>query len=1174
MNLNAIRMHAAYFHVPRKILLVMKITTFILLISVMAVSASSLAQKITLNEKKVSLEQVLKKIRLQSGYDFIYSDEMLSKTAPVSVSVTGASLDDALKASLKDQPLSFEIEDGAVVLRNKSDNLPVGIKREIVWMDITGKVVDDKRQTLPGVTVRVKGTTIGTTTDVDGKFKLTAPDGSNTLLVSFVGFVSQEVSIAGRAGITIVLVEDISKLTEVLVVGYGSQSREKLSTSITKLDNRVLTDVPYTNIGTALEGNIAGLQVQTLSGQPGAAPRIILRGGTSLNRPLESSPLYIMDGIVRPNALADINANDIESIQVLKDAAATAIYGARGSNGVILLTTKRGKANKTAINYNFNGSAGNPQRLVQYASAADYIALQRQGYVWAGFYTGSTSNLTAAVGAGTGNNLTKATGFTTQYLTPANQYKLNEGWSSMVDPVDATKTLIYKETVFQDLIYRTAYTGDHYVSASGGSDRATFYTGLGYTKSQGTAEVTNWNRLSLNFNGSYKIKDNLNAYAQILYSNRTQNQVPNLANVFYRSASLPGTAKYMFEDGTIAPGGQNNSIGNPDYFYKGPFAPQGDNGLEDVAMTAGFKWNILKDLVFEPYVSMLREGSYNYTFQPAAFLNGVNGVLITSRTATQADNVTRQEMGDATLTYMHTFFEKHSFEAKVGYSHYFRNSRTFNATGQNAATDLIPTLNGSATPTLVNGQNNTLRLDGAFFRVNYDYDSKYLLTFNGRYDGASNLGQAHRFGFFPGVSAGWNIDKENFWNSIDALSKTQFKLRTSYGINGNISFLGDYQPEGSFITTDLYGGQAPIRASVIPNSNLQWEQSKTFDIGADIGLFDRKISLIVDYFNRRTDNLLTTVNLPQSTGFSTITTNFGSLQTRGFEVELNIDMLSKLSKFKWTLAANAGYTKRTILKLPDNGIDKNRQGGTLAYDPDQGKMVYLGGLQEGGTIGIMTGAKYMGIYQTDAEAAIIKDATNNNRKKFAGDAIWGDLDGNGIIEATDQVIAGNQFPSWTGGINNYFTYKHFSLNIRTDFTTGASLLNYPAYVANGQLQGDALPTADLAANVWKKVGDVNAKYPRYMYQSQTANYRTSTMSIEKADFLCLRTVSLGYTLPQLWAQKAKLQGARLTVSGNNLHYFTNYSGSSPEGGGIDLGADAGGRYPISRTYTLSLNVTF
>lgn len=1040
---------------------------------------------------------------------------------------------------------------------------------------ITGVVRDQTGTTLPGVSVSLKGTTIGTTTDISGKFKLNVPEGNHVIVVSFVGFATQEINIDAKSTLAITLLDDVSKLDEVVVVGYGSQSRVKLTTSITKLDARVLNDVPYTNIGNAFEGNVAGLQVQNLSGQPGAAPRIILRGGTSINNPLGSSPLIIMDGIIRPNALADVNSNDIESAQVLKDAAATAIYGARGSNGVIILTTKHGKPNKTSISYTFNGSAANAERIVQYASAADYINLQRQGYKWGSVYNPALlANLTGATATGTGNNFGKTTGFTTQYLSAANAYKLDQGWSSIPDPLDATKTIIYKETVFQDLIYRTGYTNDHYVSATGGTDKATFYAGLGYTGAQGTAEVTNWKRLSFNLNGSYKITDKVNAYGQLLYSNRTQNTVSSLANVFYRSASLPGTAKYMYEDGTIAPGGQNSSIGNPDYFYKGQYAPQGDNGVEDVAINFGFKWNIAKDLVFEPYVSMLREGAYIYTFQPAAFLNGPQSALVTSRTATQTDNVARQEQGDATLTYTHTFATKHNVEAKVGYSHYFRNQRNFNATGQNAATDLIPTLNGSATPTTVNGTNSSLALDGAFFRVNYDYDAKYLLSVNGRYDGASNLG-SQKFGFFPGVSVGWNIDKEQFWHNIDAQDHMQVKLRGSYGVNGNISGLSDFQPQGSFTTSDLYGGQAPVRASVIPNSNLKWEQSKTFDVGTDIGLFDKKVSIIFDYFNRRTDDLLTTVTLPQSTGFANVVTNFGSLQTRGVEAEVSVDVLPKLSKFKWTVTANAGYTKRTILKLPNNGVANNRQGGTFAYDPAVGDYVWLGGLQEGGTIGVITGYKYTGIYQTDADAAKGPvDQTVSSRKKFAGDAMWADLDNNNIIDSKDQVIVGNQFPAWTGGFNNFFTYKQFGLNIRTDFTTGATLLNYPSYIANGQLQGDALPTAALAANVWKKVGDVNATYPRYMYQSLTGNYRTSTVSLENADFFCLRAISLSYALPQQWAQKARMQSARIGISGYNLYYFTGYSGSSPEGGGIDTGGDAGGRYPESRTYTLSLNVTF
>jgi TonB-linked SusC/RagA family outer membrane protein len=1042
---------------------------------------------------------------------------------------------------------------------------------------VGGIVKDQNGNSLPGVSIKVKDKPVGTVTDTAGKFKLMVPDGSHIIVIRLIGYVSQQIDITGSSSFHITLIEDVSKLNEIVVVGYGSQSREKLTTAVAKLDTRVLHDVPYTNIGNALEGNISGLQVQTVSGQPGTAPRIILRGGTSINNPNGATALYIIDGIIRPNGLTDINAADVESIQVLKDAAATAIYGARGSNGVIIVTTKRGKADKTVISYIFNGSSATAQRLPVYANTHDYIYWNRIGTQAAAVKNPAlAARLTQGNASGTGNDLTNKTAFTTQYLTPANQYKLNEGWQSLQDPIDPTKTIIYKDTNFSDLIYRTGVSNDHYLDVTGGTDKATFYAGLGYTNSNGIALVTNYKRLSFNLNGSYKIKDNLKVNAGVLYSNRTQNAVASFANVFYRSASLPGSAKYQFEDGTIAPGGQNSSIGNPDYFYKGQYAPQGDSGVEDLAINLGLKWDIVPGLSFEPYLSLLREGSYSYTFQPAAYLNGLTNPLVTLRNATQADNVTRQYQGDAILTYLHTFASKHNLEVKVGYSHYSRNQRNFNAAGQNAATDLIPTLNGSALPTVVNGTNSTLLLDGGFYRANYDYEGKYLVSFTGRFDGASNLGENHKFGFFPGVSIGWNMDKEKFWQQHDQHDFMQLKLRGSYGVNGNISGLGDFQAEGSFTTSDLYGGQASIRQGIIPNSNLKWEQSKTFDVGTDIGLFNHKVGLIFDYYNRRTDDLITSVSLPASTGFSTILTNLGSLQTRGYEIEINADMLPGKSSLKWTLSVNAAHTSRKILKLPSNGIANNRQGGVLVYDPAVGDYVWRGGLQEGGRLGDMFGYKYLGVYATDADAAkapVDNGITVTNKTKFGGDAIFADLDNNGILDSRDQVYAGNPYPTWTGGFNNYFSYKQFSLSIRTDFTAGATLFNYPAYFGNGQLQGDALPLQSYFDNMWKKQGD-NAKLPRYVWQSITGNFRTSTMVYEKADFLCLRAISFGYTLPQSLVRRAGMNSARVTISGTNLYYFTSYSGPVPEGGGTDTNGDAGGRYPIPRTFSLGLNMTF
>jgi TonB-linked SusC/RagA family outer membrane protein len=1042
---------------------------------------------------------------------------------------------------------------------------------------ISGTVVDSKGNGIPSITVSEKGGSTSTITEANGSYSITVRNSNGTLVFSSVGFNSQEVAIEGRSAINIVLEESVSKLNEVVVVGYGSQSRRKLTTAVAKLDPHVLENLIYTNVGSALQGNITGLQVQSNGGgQPGVAPRIILRGGTSINNPNGADPLYIVDGVIRPNGTNDINSSAIESVQVLKDAASTAIYGARSSNGVVIITTKSGKPNKTRISYNFNGGMAKPLRLLEYVNAHDYIYYNRLGIQAAGFYRPELlSRLTQASASGTGNNLTNSTAFTTMYLAPDNQHKLNEGWQSMPDPIDPGKTIIYKETNYQDLIYRDAFTNDHYIDVAGGSDRALFYAGLGYIASQGTATITDYKRLSFNMNGSYKVKDNLNITGRLQYSNRTNKTVANLANLFYRSASLPGTAKYRFEDGTMAPG-QNSSIGNPDYYFKGPYAPRGNTEFETITLSLGAKWNILKNLFFEPLLSINRDDNPIYSFQPAALINGV-GTLNTSRVATSSLARNTQYQADGVLTYGQTFGSKNNFEAKAGFSHYYRRNTSLSGTGQNAVTDLIPTLNASGTFTALSSNISPLVIQSVFSRINYDYDGKYLLSLNVRYDGASNLGENQKFGFFPGLSVGWNMDRETFFQNIIPRNLMQLKLRASYGITGNISDLGDFQADGSYTTTGLYGGASAIRAGNIPNQDLRWEQSKTLDIGVDMGLFNNRISVIFDYYDRRTDDLLTTVSLPASSGFPSIFTNNGSLQNKGVEIELNFDVLPAKSDLKWTASFNASHTTRKILELPYNGIPKNRQGGFFVYDPSIGDYTYLGGLQEGGRMGDMFAYKQLGIYSTDAEAAkALPDMiqTTAVKTKFGGDVQWADIDENGLIDSKDRVYVGNPYPVWTGGFNNYFRYKNFGLNIRTDYTTGNTIYNYPAIIANSQAQGDALPLQNYIDGMWKKQGD-NAKYPRYTWQDQSVNIfrgafnSSNSVYYEKGDFLAIREVSLSYTLPESLVRKANFSNVRLSLSGSNLHYFTGFSGLNPEDGGMD-----NGHYPISRTFAFGLNVTF
>lgn len=1035
---------------------------------------------------------------------------------------------------------------------------------------VRGAVLDQNNNPIESVIVRLLSSNVATSTDANGAFQINVTGTNPKLVFSYIGKVTKEIEIGNQTFVNVVLEDDGENIEEVLIVGYGTQTRDKLTTSISKVDNKVLENTTYTNAGAALQGSVAGLRVQTNSGQPGEGPRIILRGGTSINDPNGAAPLYIVDGVIRSGGLDDINASDIESMQVLKDAASTAIYGARGSNGVIIVTTKSGKSGRTDVNYRYDISAANASRVFDYASAADYIHYGRLAVQNQGEYNPSVlSMLGQSQAFGTGNNLEKNTGYTTMYLTDENSYLLNEGWESIPDPIDPSKTIIFKETVYQDLIYKTGVTHNHNLNLSGGSEKATFNAGVGYVAGEGTTLSTEYQRLSLNVNGSLQVRDNLKVNARMLYSNRDMNSVWNSAAIFYRSAALPGTAKYQFEDGTMAPG-RGRTMGNPHYFLQGPHAPQGKNNMERMTLSVSAKWDLMKNLYFEPIVSLNTNVGDLYTFQPT-YLNGA-GNLVTSRVATGSFNKETQYQADGVLTYLNNFNNSnHNLDVKLGFSHFHRNLYNMSANGQSAATDLIPTLNASSTPTAVSGTDSDFVMQGVFSRINYDYKSKYLVSLNARYDGASNLGADYKFGFFPGVSLGWNVHHEDFW-SVNPKAITDLKMRLSYGVNGNISGLGDFQSQGNYSVNTRYDGQSSIIANIMPNSNLQWEESKTLDVGVDISFLNRRINLIADYYIRDTDNLLTAVSLPPSSGYSSIITNLGSLRNKGVEFELQADVLRPESAVKWMIGFNAGYTKAIITKLPDNGIENNRIGGVYVWDEKTQTHAWKGGLQEGGRIGDMYGYKFLGVYATDAEAAnsgvLDMYGSSTNKARYGGDAYFLDADGNNIIDAQDRVYMGNPYPTWTGGFSNSLTYKDFSLYARFDFTTGHTIYNYATLFSNGHLQGDGLPTAEYIKNMWKKEGDIT-NVPRYIRHDATGNHRASDVYHEKGDFLAIREVTLSYTLPKTLVERISLTNVRLNLTGNNLHYFTNYSGIVPEEGGED-----NGHYPIPRTFTFGVNVSF
>ena len=1034
---------------------------------------------------------------------------------------------------------------------------------------ITGTVKDRSGETLPGVSVKLKGTSIGANTNTTGSYSIPVSDGNGVLIFSFIGMQNQEVEISGRKVIDVTLLASLESLQEVVVIGYGSQSRETITTSVSKLDTKVLANVPFSNVASALQGTLSGVRVQTTSGMPGSGPRIIIRGGTSINNPDGAGPLYVVDGVIRSN-INTIDQSDIESLQVLKDAAATSIYGARASNGVVIITTKSGKSGKAVIDYKYDLTISDNVEEYDLLNARDYIQFQRLGIyrsaTW-GNKPAQLAILSSASSAGTGNDLTKNTAYTTQYLNAQNQHKLNEGWQSMPDPIDPTKTIIFDDFDFQNNIYRTGISGNHSISASGGTDKGSFSAGLGYLNNDGIVITTNFKRLNGHINGDFNIKDNLKVFGRLMYSNRQDNN-PTSEATFGRSIGLPPTAKYKFEDGTLAPGA-SSSLGNSEYLLN---TVDRRNVGDDLTVAFGVQWKILPGLTFDPQVSLWQVTGDARSFQ-RAFWNGPLS-YVTTRAASSSNSKSLQKQADGVFTYIKSLKDDHNFEAKVGFSYYSTFSSSLSGNGRDAATDLIPTLNASALPVSISSAESEQLIFGYFGRINYDFKQKYLLSVNARYDGASNLGKAYKWGLFPGISLGWNVHKERFWSGLPE-NLLKLKLRASYGVNGNISGLGPYTAQGQYNVGVRYGGSAAVQNTVIANSELQWEQSKTLDFGLDLGVFNNRVNVVFDVYRRVTDNLLASLSMPHSTGFSSTLTNAGSLENKGVELELNTRIMPGTSNFQWDLGFNVARVSNKILKLPYNGIKNNRIGGVEVWDSKTNSYVWKGGLQEGGTMGDYYTYNMLGVYATDAEAA---NAPLDNltpiadKKVYGGDAIIADLDGNKILDTRDQVYAGNMYPKWTGGFSNSFSYKNMGLYIRTDFTAGQTIFNYTNLTMIAQLQGDNGLSRELLQS-WQKPGDVS-ELPVFVYADQQVRnklYRGAagtTRFYEKGDFLAIRELTFTYDVPKALLQKAKISALRFNVTGHNLHYFTKYSGLNPEYGGQD-----NGRYPIPRNIIFGLNVT-
>jgi TonB-linked SusC/RagA family outer membrane protein len=1068
---------------------------------------------------------------------------------------------------------------------------------------VQGTVVDTGGDPLPGVNVLVKGTTRGTSTDAEGKFTLSAATGA-TLVFSYVGYVSQEVVVSNQAILNITLGPDNQTLDEVVVMGYGQQSRRTVTGAVTSVNPQVMKSVPRTNAASLLQGTAAGLRVQQNTGQPGATPTVVLRGGTNFNG--TGSPLFIVDGVIVPS-LYGINPSDIESIDVLKDAASLAIYGARAGNGVVLVTTKKGKQGRTQVTYTYRNATNFVRRNnLQYLSAEDYIRWNRIG-LKNRFLLAQADNNNSEMN-NTRNQLNGSWGFaansgfrqpnglySTQLVTNANRQLIGDPmWNLLVDqnPFNPSQvdSLLFRSTSqrgLEDLILQQSNLQEHYVNFSGANEQGNFALGLGGINDVGILIGSGLKRYNMNFNGGLNVTKNLTISTNLsaYTTSGTPSYLAGDEGIIQRFAGIAPTVRLTHDlTGDILPGVDGGSLGNPQYL-NGKFVRRTKE--QRFSGSLNLTYSLTENLKIlasgSGFLRFTNAENFNRLFQSGTF-----GPVNAARSSTFNANQAQQYSYNGFLQYTKTL-GKHNLEL-LGGGEYF-NFKSFyqSGSGIGSASDELPYLaNAIFTETRASsGVDSWNRFASGIGRVNYNYDGRYLFNLNLRYDGTSQLTNPDaRYTLFPGLSFGWNAHNEDFFRNM-ALSRvvSTLKTRLSWGQNGTLAS-GDFGTVQQYQNLGLYNGIGAYAQTSFVNPNLNWEKTTTLNVGVDLGLFHNRLTIVADYFSRQVFDKLQSIAIPGWTGFVSYQTNLATLENRGLELEIKGSVLrpNSTNGLGLDVTANFFHVKNYTKKLLPNGLERNRQGAIRVWDPAKGTYEWVSGLQEGYRVGLdeIYAPIFDGVYKTQAQLdekanlANLFLPTTNKRIKQLGDARWRDIDGNDTLDTRDFVYVGRTTPTIMGGFSTTATWKNFTLFGQFDYALGFVIMNQIKMRGLSQVQGSQNSPVDVK-NTWTPENP-DADLPRYIWANYGRNYETGAGSgspaanfWEKGNYLMMREITLSYDLPVQSLRsvmKNRISALRIYVAGSNLLYLTKYSGTFPEVGGYD-----NGKFPLPRTLTLGVSAS-
>ncbi|MEO5650094.1 MAG: TonB-dependent receptor [Ginsengibacter sp.] len=1124
--------------VSKQTLKIMKLMAIILFAACLQVSARGYSQ-ITLSETNTPLQKVFQKIQAQSGYDFVSKYETLKEAGNVTVNVQNVSLQRALEQCLKDKPLSYEIIGKTVVIqlkekdyykvRNNTISLEPSLPPPI---EIHGRVVNQKDEPLQNVSVVVSGTKTGTTTDKNGRFTLSVQNNKNIELeISSVGYQTKKVKLEGQTEINVTLKSEATGLSDVVIIAYGTEKRSDLTGSIATIKTSELKQTSIMSVDQGLVGRASGVQVTQTSGMPGAIASIRIRGTSSLQGGNE--PLYVIDGVpvyngdgygntggkTQMSPLSTINPNDIASIDVLKDASATALYGSRAANGVILITTKMGKNGHDVISFDAYYGTQSVAKKINLMDGTNYANLVNEAYTNDGLAPVYSADSIAKIP--------------------------NNG----------------KGTDWQNEIFRAAPVKNHNLSFSGGDEKTTYDASLNYMDHKGIIIGSDMKRYSGRLNLNRKIGERLRLSSHLSISRILANAIST--DVGNMGGAITGALGFNPVSSVYADKKTNtyNLVNHPGLFVANPVATalelKNSNNTTRILGDISGEYEIIKGLkakvLFALDYFMNKDGSYI----PSNIYQS-NGVAKGS----VSDQMYTNWLNENTITYSKKINQNNKINLLGGVTFQRQQNEGVTAASEGFVNNILQNYNlGSGSVFDQPGSSKTQWSIMSFLgRANYIFKDKYLFTVSGRYDGSSRFGENNKFAFFPSVAAAWKASEEEFIKRLNLFSN--LKIRVGHGVTGNQEF-GVYQSLptlGSLnytLGSNLVTGFMPNK---IPNPNLQWERSSEYDVGLDVSVLNNNIALTMDYYYRKTTNLIYNVSIPLISGFGTSLQNMGSMQNKGFELNLETNNINK--EFKWSTAINMSFNKNKILQLGGEQYkDIGNGDGSLKTGPVHRLIVDK-------PVGLFYGYVFDGIFQNQGEV----DNGPSGPTSFVGGKRYKDISGpngtpDGKVDATyDRVVIGNPNPKFYGGISNVFGYKGFELNIFMNYSYGNDILNYNAILLG-------LPSG--GQNVYADLVPWSPDHPGNKYGKATTNVSAvfNSQFIENGSYIKFKTITLSYLFPKL--RSKILTGLKVYITGQNLLSFTNYNGYDPEvsyrgASNLEMGEDLGG-YPQARSFLFGVS---